>query len=74
MRVRGVVATLDHLGLHEGMNHRKPLLSAIGRVQGGMRDVKERVRTFHFEVVLSPKQRPECGEWLKMARQRLCSC
>ena len=54
MCVIGVVAALDHLGLDEGMNHRKPLLSAIGGVQGRMTDFKERVRIFYFEVPHHP--------------------
>ena len=72
--VTGLFAALDNLDLHNGMSHGKPLLSAIGEVQDRMADSKERVRTFYFEVVLSPHQCLECGGRLKMAGQSLCFC
>jgi len=72
--VSEVNAAFDDLNLHGEICHRKPLLSAIGEVQDRMADFKERVRTFYFEVVLSPHQCLECGGRLKMARQSLCSC
>ena len=72
--VTGLFAALDNLDLRNGMSHGKPLLSAIGEVQGLMADFKERVRTFYFEVILSAHQCPECGGRLKMTGQSLCYC
>jgi hypothetical protein len=51
-----------------------PLVSVILCVRGGMADFKERVRTFFFDVVLSPHPCPVCGGRLKMKGQSLCSC
>ena len=70
----GVLVAFDNLDLHGGMNHRKPLLSAMDEVQGRMADFKKRVRAYYLEVVLSPYQCPVCGGRLKMAGQSLCSC
>ena len=70
----GLFATLDNLDLHNGMSHGKPLLSAIGDLEGHLADFKERVRAYYFEVLLSLHQCPECGGRLKMTGQSLCSC
>jgi len=72
--VTGLFATLDNLDLHNGMSHGKPLLSAIGDLEGHLADFKERVRAYYFEVLLSPHQCPDCGGRLKMTGQSLCSC
>ena len=74
IEVSEVNAAFDDLNLHGEICHRKPLLSAIGEVQDRMADFKERVRTFYFEVVLSPHQCLDCGGRLKTAGQSLCSC
>ena len=65
---------LEDLELNKERLAQRPLIGAMVRVQGRMADFKERVRTFYFEVILSPHQCPECGGRLKMAGQSLCSC
>ena len=65
---------LEDLELNEERLVHRPLVGAMLRVQGRMADFKERVRTFYFEVILSPHQCPECGGRLKMTGQSLCSC
>jgi hypothetical protein len=53
-----------------------PLIRSVGPVIGRVANLKERVRAFYFEVILSPYQCPRCGGRLHMAgqSQAACSC
>jgi hypothetical protein len=64
----------EDLELYQEKLVRRPLLGAMMKVQSHMADFKDRVKTFYFEVVLSPHQCPGCSGRLKMAGQSLCSC
>lgn len=52
----------------------RPLVGAMLNVQSRMSGLKERVKVYYFEVVLSPHPCPGCGGRLKMTGQSLCSC
>jgi hypothetical protein len=51
-----------------------PLLQAIFKVQGRVVHLKEKVREFYFQVLLSQYECPECGGNLVMTGQSQCSC
>jgi hypothetical protein len=53
---------------------RRPLLGAMARVQGRMADFKERVKSFYFEVMMSPYRCPQCEGPLRMTGLSQCSC
>ena len=67
-------AASEDLELYQEKLVQRPLLGAMTKVQSHMADFKDRVRTFYFEVILSPHQCPDCGGRLKMNDQSLCSC
>jgi len=53
---------------------RRPLLGGIVKVEGRMAGLKEHVKAFYFEVILSPYRCPQCQGPLRMTDTSQCSC